>query len=160
SGALEAWYAAGQAWAHQPALRTLQRLYPDPPRVLFISNNEQTKQSPRDLQAAAGPVMDASTVQRRRAIRDAWIERYRGLRRGFREGLTSSWRPLALFIGYDAFVTPAMGRWSGWMEYCLYVPGRTDPWAYAWDGASVSYYVHDWAPDSDYTVWSPQVESM
>lgn len=160
SAPIETWYAVGQAWAHQPVLQVLQRLYANPPRVLFISNNEQPKQSPREMGAAAGPVMDAATAQRRRAIGNAWIERYRALLQGFRDGLTPGWRSHALFIGYDAFITPAMGRWSGWMEYCLYIPGRTDPWAYAWDGASVSYYVHDWAPDSDYTVWSPEVESM
>ena len=159
-GPVALWYAVGQAWARQPALRTLQQLYPDPPRVLFISNNEQAKQSATDLHAAAGPVMDAPTIARRRAIGDAWIEKYRALLRGFRDGLSESWRSHALFIGYDAFVTPAMGRWSGWLDYSLYVPGRTDPWAYGWDGASVSLYVHDWAGDSDYTVWSPQIESM
>lgn len=157
---IEPWYAAGREWAHQGALRRLQELYPDPPLVLFVSNNEQAKMSPRDLHAAAGPTADADTTARRRAIGDAWIERYRALLRGFRDGLTPAWRAHALLIGYEAFVTPAMGRWPGWMEYCLYVPGRTDPWAYAWDGASVSFYVHDWAPDSDYTVWSPQIESM
>lgn len=159
-GPIEPWYAVGQAWARQPALRTLQQLYPDPPRVLFVSNNEQTKQTPRDLHAAGAPVMDAATIQRRRAIADAWIEKYRALLRGFRDGLTQEWRANAVFIGYDAFVTPAMGRWDGWLEYCLYVPGRTDPWPYTWDGASPSFYVHDWAPDSDYTVWSPQIEAM
>lgn len=158
SGPVAPWYAVGQAWARQPTLRTLQRLYPNPPRVLFISNNEQTKLSPADLQASYAT--DAATTARRRAIGDAWIERYHALLQGFRDGLTPAWREHALFIGYDAFVTPALGRWGGWMEYCLYVPGRTDPWAYVWDGASSSFYVHDWASDSDYTVWSPQIESM
>ncbi len=157
-GPVEPWYAAGQAWAQQPTLRTLQQLYPDPPRILFISNNEQPKQSPAELHAAFAT--DPAVLARRRAIAEAWIERYHALLRGFRDGLTPAWRERALFIGYDAFVTPAMGRWGGWMEYCLYVPGRTDPWPYAWDGASPSFYVHDWAPDSDYTVWSPEVESM
>ncbi len=155
------WYAAGLEWARHPTLRQLQKLYPDPPLVLFVSNNEQPKLSPGDLHANYDAHAGADAVARRRAIGDAWIERYRMLLRGFRDGLTSSvWRAHAVFIGYDAFVTPAMGRWGGWMAYSLYIPGRTEPWPYAWDGASVSYYVHDWAPDSDYTVWSPQIEAM
>lgn len=158
-GPVAPWYAVGQAWARQPTLQVLQRLYPRPPRVLFISNNEQVKLSPAELNAPPQGT-DPALVARRRAIGDAWIERYRALLQGFRDGLTPAWRDRALFIGYDAFVTPAMGRWGGWMQYSLYVPGRIEPWPYAWDGASPSFYVHDWAPDSDYTVWSPEIESM
>jgi hypothetical protein len=129
--------------------------------VLFISNNEQGKQTPAELQASWRADADAALIARRRAIGDAWIERYRALQGGFRAGLDApQWRTRALFVGYDAFVTPAVGRWGGWPDYSLYVPGRTEPWPYAWDGASVSYYLHDWAPDADYLVWSPQIEAM
>jgi hypothetical protein len=158
---VEPWAAVGRKWAQQPTLKRLQQLYPDPPLVIFVSNNEQPKQTPADLQAAWRSDADAQLLARRRAIGNAWIERYRALQRGFRDGLdASAWRAHAVFVGYDAFVTPAMGRWGGWPEYSLYVPGRTEPWPFAWDGASVSYYLHDWAPDSDFTVWSPQIEAM
>ncbi len=160
-GAIEPWYAVGREWARHATLRRLQALYPDPPLVLFVSNNEYPKLSANDLHAGFTLQAGADVIARRRAIGDAWIERYRGLLRGFRDGLESpAWRAHAVFVGYDAFVTPAMGRWGGWADYSLYVPGRTEPWPYAWDGASPSFYVHDWAPDSDFTVWSPQVEAM
>jgi hypothetical protein len=42
----------------------------------------------------------------------------------------------------------------------LYVPGRAEVWPYAWDGASVPYYLHDFFPDTDFSVWSPQIEAM
>jgi hypothetical protein len=133
----------------------LERLYPDPPLVLFISDNESAKVSP----PSAGTSPQA--VARRQAIGNGWIARYRAMIRGFRDGLEApGWRAHSLFIGYDAFISPAMGRWGDWTAYSLYVPGRTEPWPYAWEGASVSYYVHNWAPDSDYTVWSPEIEAM
>jgi hypothetical protein len=155
------WIDVGHRWAQQPTLKRLEQLYPDPPLVLFISNNEQPKQTPADLQAGWRADANTALIARRRAIGDAWIERYRALQRGFREGLDApQWRAHAVFVGYDAFVSPAMGRWGGWPEYSLYVPGRTEPWPLAWDGASVSYYLHDWAPDADYIVWSPQIEAM
>lgn len=160
-GPVAPWYDAGRAWARYPSLRELQRLYPDPPLVLLISDNEADRVSADDLHAPYGVNASPQIIARRRAIGDAWIVRYEAMIRGFRDGLDApGWRAHALFIGYDAFVTPAMGRWTGWGSYSLYVPGRTEPWPYAWDGASVSYYVHDWAPDSDYTVWSPQIEAM
>ena len=160
-GPVAPWYEAGRAWARCPSLRELQRLYPDPPLVLFISDNEADRVSADELHAPYSVNASAEVDERRRAIGDAWIARYQAMIRGFRDGLEApGWRTHALFIGYDAFVAPAMGRWAGWGAYSLDVPGRTEPWPYAWDGASVSYYVHDWAPDSDYTVWSPQVEAM
>jgi hypothetical protein len=160
-GPIEPWRAVGRAWAHHPTLRRLQQLYPDPPLVLFISNNEQSKLSADDLHAGFSADASPDLIARRRAIGNAWIERYRALEQAWREALEApAWRSRAVFVGYDAFVTPAMGRWSGWPAYSLYVPGRTEPWPYAWDGASVSFYLHDWAPDSDDIVWSPQVEAM
>jgi len=160
-GPVVPWYETGLAWARQPLLRQLQRLYPNPPLVLFISDNESEKLTPDEMHAPYTVNASTSVIARRRAIGDAWIVRYKAMIRGFRDGLSASgWRTHARFIGYDAFVTSAMGRWGGWGAYSLYVPGRTEPWPYAWDGASVSYYVHNWAPDSDYTVWSPEIEAM
>ena len=160
-GPIAPWYAAGRAWARNPSLRQMQRLYPDPPLVIFISDNEWARISADDLHAPYGVSPSARVAARRRAIGDAWIKRYKAMMSGFRDGLDAAgWRSHALFIGYDAFVISAIGRWGGWGSYSLCVPGRTEPWPYAWDGASVSYYVHNWAPDSDYTVWSPEIEAM
>ena len=160
-GPIAPWYQAGRAWARHPSLREIEQLYPDPPLVLFISDNEAHHVNPDELNAPYSVHASAQVIARRRAIGDAWIVRYKAMIRGFRDGLDApGWRAHVLFMGYDAFVTPAMGRWGGWGTYSLYVPGRTEPWPYAWDGASVSYYVHNWAPDSDYTVWSPEIEAM
>src|SRR5579883_1768069 len=160
-GPIAPWYEAGRAWARNRSLLQLQRLYPDPPLVLFISDNESHQITPDALHAPYSVNASPQTIARRRAIGDAWIVRYRAMIRGLRDGLEArGWRAHALCIGYDAFVTSAMGRWGGWGKYSLDVPGRMEPWPYAWDGASVSYYVHDWAPDSDYTVWSPEIEAM
>lgn len=160
-GPVKPWYETGRAWARQPSLQALEKRYPRPPLVLFISDNESAKLTAEDLHAPYSVDASPRIIARRRAIGDAWIVRYQAMIRGFREGLEApGWREHALFIGYDAFVTPALGRWGGWGAYSLYVPGRTEPWPYAWDGASVSYYVHNWAPDSDDTVWSPEIEAM
>ena len=146
------WYQAGLAWAQQPALKLLQRLYPDPPLVLFVSNNEQPK---------VRPTSGAGDVAGQRAVGDAWIERYQLLQRGFRDGLErQEWKDRSRFIGYNAFGPSYLGRWPGWRDYSLYIPGRADPWPLALDGASVSYYVNDWNEGTDYTVRSPQIEAM
>ncbi|HUN71591.1 MAG TPA: hypothetical protein VMU52_04720 [Steroidobacteraceae bacterium] len=160
-GPIAPWYQVGRAWAQDPSLRMLQAIYPDPPLVLFVSDNESPKVTPDNAKVAPGTDGSPQAITRRRAIGNDWIARYRSMIQGFRDGLQApGWRAHSVFIGYDAFVTPAMGRWQDWAGDSLHVPGRTEPWPYAWEGASVSYYVHNWAPDSDSIVWSPQIEAM
>ena len=78
-----------------------------------------------------------------------------------REGLTSkTWQKNVRFIGYEAYPPVHFGRWGGWKEYSLYAPGRLDPQPVVWDGGSPSYYLHNWMAITDYTLWSPQVETM
>ena len=162
---VEQWYEAGRRWGGHPALERLEELYPDPPLVLFISNNEYPKPAWRELLntpevlSRSGP--RASEAAQRKVISDLWVERYRAMLQGFRDGLKSAaWRSAARFIGYDSLAGSEIGRWSGWVEYSLQQPGWMEPWPQAWDGASVSFYAHDWERITDFTVWSPQVEAM
>jgi hypothetical protein len=164
-GPVELWREAGREWTSTPIIKKLQEIYPNPPLVLFVSNNEHGKLQWEDAEgslrylARYGKGKDDSF--KRKVIGDGWIERYRALQEGMRERLIAkSWKDKALFMGYDAFGGPAFARWGGWIKYSLYTPGRFEPWPLAWDGASVSFYVHNWNASTDFTVWSPQVESM
>lgn len=159
------WREVGEKWTASPIVRRLQEWYPDPPLVLFISNNEHGKLVWPDVKRSArylakyGPGHDDNF--KRKVVGDGWIKRYRELQGGMRAGLTvPGWAAHSKFIGYDAFGTRAIGRWHDWLNYSLYSPGRMEPWPLAWDGASVSYYVNNWSPDTDYTVMSPQIEAM
>jgi len=164
-GPVTAWREVGRRWTSSPTMKKLQEWYPDPPRVLFVSNNEHARL----------PWSDAATDGRyrerygrgrdddftRRVVGDGWIERYRALQDGMRQGLTSAaWRANAVFIGYDAFGPPHFGRMPRWRVHSLYVPGRIAPWPLAWDGGSPSFYVFNWNASTDYTVHSPQIEAM
>ncbi len=164
-GPVEHWQNCGRAWSDREHLRKLAEWYPAPPRVIFLSNNEHAKlswheaESSKRYLAEYGKGKDANL--KRKAFADGWIERYRALQAGMRDGLPSdAWKKAARFVGYEAFGPAHLGRWGGWMEYSLYTPGRIDPWPLAWDGGSPSYYVHNWNPSTDHTVWGPQVESQ
>ena len=111
----------GPALDRQP-VDAHQEWYPDPPLVLFISNNEHGKlawtkaeQSQRYLdQYGRGRPDDF----KRKVVADGWIERYGALMAGMRAGLASpAWKKNARFIGYEAFGPPHFGRWGGWKEY-------------------------------------------
>ena len=78
-----------------------------------------------------------------------------------RAGLVSkTWQKNVRFIGYEAYPPVHFGRWGGWKEYSSTLPGRLDPQPVVWDGGSPSYYLHNWMAITDYTLWSPQVETM
>lgn len=164
-GPLPAWQEAGKMWTSRDLVGQLQSWDPHPPLVLFVSNNEHAKLSWRDVRESgrfqAMYPEAVADVQKKRLVGNDWVERYRALQQGMRDGLTQdAWKKKALFIGYDAFGTRAFGRWAGWVDYSLHIPGRIEPWPLAWDGASLSYYVYNWSSGTDFSLMSPQVEAM
>ena len=162
-GPVEPWAEIGISWTANSQMRQIQAWYPDPPRVIFLSNNEHARltwpnveKSERYLQKYGH---EKSDDFKRGVVGDGWIERYRTLQQGMRDGLISpAWRDRSSFVGYGAFGPEFIGRWPGWPTYSLHRPGRICPHPLMWDGGSPSYYTHDWNPSTDYTTWSPQIE--
>jgi len=146
-------------------MKKLQEWYPDPPVILFISNNEHSKLSwwevdiDRRYIALYGSEKDDNF--KRQVVGDGWINSYKALMEGMRSGFTKqAWKNAALFIGYEAFGTSGFARWKDWINYSLYRPGRIEPWPLVWDGGSPSYYVFNWSSISDFQVFSQQVQFM
>jgi hypothetical protein len=164
-GPIEPWRKAGRSWTDNFFLQRIKEWYPNPPLVLLISNNEHAKlpwteveQSQRYLDRYG---RGRPAEFKRRVVGDGWIERYRALLESMRAGLASEhWRKHVKFVGYEAFPPVHFGRWGGWKEYSLTIPNRLDPQPVVWDGGSPSYYLHNWMALTDYTLWSPQVETM
>ena len=162
-GPVDPWRKAGATWTANPQMRKLQQWYPDPPLVIFLSNNEHAKltwhEVQKDRRYAEKYGSDKDDDFKRKVVADGWIERYRALQQGMRDGLASpAWQKAARFVGYEAFGLPHFGRWGGWPAYSLHSPGRLSPDPLMWDGGSPSYYTHNWNPSTDFTGWSPQVE--
>lgn len=167
-GLVGPWRRAGRKWMDSPALRQLQEWYPDPPLVIFLSNNEAAKLVERYRGGAEGSkrYVDKHGLGRDyyykvRVANEGYMERYRALLEGMRSGLPPAWRKNAIFIGYgNGPAPPHFSRWPEWIKYSEYVPGRITWKPLVWDGGSPSYYTHDWSAITDYRIWSPQVESM
>lgn len=174
-GPIRPWYDAGRRWTESPRMRALQGWYPDPPLVVFVSNNEHAKLAWTEAETDARYVdrhgLGRDADFKRQQVANGWIQRYRALQAGLLDGLESpTWRGHATCIGYDAFGPPHFARWGGvsdngrpvggWVDFALATPGRIDPSPLTWDGGSPSYYTHDWNSSTDHTVWSPQVEFM
>ena len=164
-GPVGPWREIGATHADNPWMKQLQQWYPDPPLVIFLSNNEHTKLRWTEVESSKRYLekygKNCDSDFKRKVVADGWIERYRNLQDGMRQGLANdTWKKNSIYVGYDAFGPPHFGRWDGWIQHSLYSKGRIDPNALMWDGGSPSYYTDDWKPRTDYTVWSPQVEFM
>jgi hypothetical protein len=164
-GPVEPWREVGRKWTTSPGMQRLLALYPAPPLVLLVSNNEHAKVTWPEADMSKRYVdrfgSDTSDVFKRQVFAEGWIERYRALLVGMKEGLAnSSWSDAVRFIGYDAFGPRNLGRWPEWKQNSLYVPGRIDWSPLVWDGGSPSFYVLNSNASTDYTVWSPQIAAM
>lgn len=163
-GPVDYWSEVGAKWASSPLMKQVQEWYPNPPLVILLSNNEHRRLRWKDAETDRRYLKQYGTDRddafKRRVVGEGWIERHRALHDGMREALSSEWRDKAVFMGYGDFGPSYFGRWSGWPEYALHIPGRIDPAPLAWDGMSPSYYTHHWNVETDFQVYSPQIESM
>ncbi len=163
---VEPWHKLGREWTDIDYLRKFQEFYPDPPRVLFVSNNEATDvrwHKAEQLQRFVERHGDDTTDNfKRRVFGDGWIERYGAMFEGMRQGLDDpTWRRNSRFVGYNAFGPDHFARWDGWVEYSLHTDDRVT-WAWhAWDGGIPEAYDNHWEPGKKaYNVWSMQTEMM
>lgn len=159
------WFEVGKTRTSNTTLNQLQGWYPDPPLVLFVSNNEHPRLKWTEVEKSQRYLTLYGKGQddnfKRSVVGDGWITRYRTLQSGMKDGLTlQTWKDSAKFVGFEAFGTRAFARWGGWLDYSLYRSGRMEPWPLAWDGASPACYLDNWSLTTDYIVASPQVELM
>ena len=164
-GPVDPWREVGAKWGSSRMIKKLQEWYPNPPLILFVSNNEHTRlewiKADEDRRFVARYGRNRDAEFKRKVVGDGWIERYRALQQGIVSGLASqAWKDKARFIGYESFGPPHFARWPGWLEHSLYSSQRISPWPLAWDGASPPFYVFNWSTITDYTLFSPQVEAM
>lgn len=133
-GPVELWEQAGRMWTDGPSLRQLQELYPHPPLVLMLSNNEHPRLRYSEAETCQ-QYLDAYGRGRGDTFRadlfaTEYAKRYRALQEGMRQGLTSpDWRSNARFVGYQAFSKQFNSD------------ATVDPNPQTWDGGSFSLYL-------------------
>lgn len=164
-GPVGPWREVGRQWGSHPMLAKIQEWYPDPPLVIFLSNNEHPKLRWHEIDQCKRFVEQygkgLSDDEKRRRVAEGWKERYCALFDGIRDGLgSSSWKQNAIFVGYNAFVPSFLGRWPGWPKHSLHYAKTLSVWPEIWNGASVPYYTNPWDGSTDCNLWSPQVEAM
>lgn len=162
-GPVKWWKELGRRWSDSELVRALEALYPGPPYVLILSNNEARK-LPWQRAEDSKRYVDAhglgrSDEHKRKVVGDGYIERYRALLSGMREGF-GKWRGKVVLGAYGCSPLKRMGRAENWHEWRLSVPGRPSIHCYIWDAVSPSQYLTTWNANNDFSVYSPQTAAM
>ncbi len=167
-GAVEPWAEVGAAWATAPILKRLQEIYPNPPYVVLISNNEARKVKQQHLSMTLRYKQQyrnrMSPEERRRLMGDGIIERQSAMIESLRANL-GAWRERAILVGWGGG-NSNFGR-RRWLEqnnanFGLTIPGRLNIAPLIWDGIAAKYYIDGTVRRmaDDFTLFSPKAEIM
>lgn len=152
-GPLEAWRDWGRFWLGNELMRQIQEIYPDPPMVVFLNNNEAGEL----LNSAGVEKFDrfaakyGSAPQSRKfmdqAVREGYAERYAAMFAAAKEvATTPAWRKNIRFVAYNTLAgTAYIGNGgprpsidfeseTGWTKWRMY------------DGSMPELYDNDWQP--------------
>jgi hypothetical protein len=168
---VEPWSQLGRTWTDNGTIRKLAEVYPDIPRVFFVSNNEahdiRWHAIDKDKYYVDKYGLDQDDEFKRQVVGDGFIVRYRALIEGMRNGLPSDvWKQNSRFIAYNAlgpdhFGRPMSGDPPGWLKYSTTTRDRIAWEPFAWEGAIPESYDNHWEPEKlNWRVWSCQVEMM
>lgn len=174
-GAVAPWQTLGTSWATTDLMAEMQKIYPDPPLVLMVSNDESPilkveKECPLDNQNTCQNILDEKryvdaygtgrglTHQVQTGL-DGYNARYAALFAGIRQGLTTPWASSAKFIGYNDFGNRFGITKTSAPPVRLPIDPLGQYWSAVGDGVSARYYLDDWSVIDYDMVQSPQVEA-
>lgn len=172
-GPLKSWQTWGKFYGGNDVIQQLQQIYPNPPRVIFLSNNEGSQirgtyqvtnnQDRFVAKFGAGPHAQQFIA---RAIREGYQERWAAAFQAVRDALVEpAWKKNVRFVFYNVLwdsgyigsgntnKPPRPGIWfdneKGWLDWTLC------------DGAMPELYDNDWQPDkTDHTPTGMHMEAM
>ncbi len=170
-GPVEGWRQWGEIWFGNRLLRGVQEIYPNPPMVIFLNNNEGPKvRSEGDIHDDYPRMIDflggrrpEDAREKQRAIRVGYTQRYDAMFQAARDAMVApTWKENVRFVGYNLLWDtgyigqgdrPRPGIWfepdHGWLDWRMY------------QGVMPELYDNDWQPGKrDYGTHSPQFEAM
>lgn len=165
-GAIPPWEEVGRYWTDTPGMKKLQELYPNPPLVLMVSNNEASRLRWHDVEIDKRYLekygTDKSDDFKRQVLGDGWIERYRAMFSGMRNGLMNdNWKNNVRFMGYNSFGPDNFGRGEDWKRWSTTTNDRVSWNWHVWDGGTHSAYDNHWEfKKNAFSLWSCQIEKF
>lgn len=168
-GPVEAWREWGEFWMGNAVLRRMQEIYPNPPAVIFLNNNEAGEFIQSDIENhdrfvaryGKGPHTEEF---KHKVMREGYGERYAAMLEAARAALVEpAWRKNARYVAYNSLWGTAYIGHNGQPRPGYDFDGETGwtRWHFHPDGSMPELYDNDWQPGkTDYQPWSPQTEAM
>jgi len=167
-GPTENWTAWGKFWFGNELIKMLQAIYPDPPMVVFLNNNEAGEphvsgdldKSDRFRAKFGDGPHDPAFVDR--VIREAYDEKYAAMFAAARESLTSpAWRKNSRLVAYNTlWGTTSIGYGENPRPGLGFDKEKGWPIWRRYDGDMTEFYDNDWQPEkSDARLFSMQAEA-
>ena len=155
----ERWNEVGSQWSTTTLMDNLQTWYPNPPLIIFISEDEADKLSWTELTSSSRFSQQYPTDKddnfKRILIGAKWIEKYRQMEKGFTEGFTeTAWKNNTKFISYNK-LSNNFGKSADWIDNATFTNQYINVWPLAADGVTVDFDLT--GSKSDATANAPHV---
>ena len=155
----ERWNEVGNQWSTSDLMVELQGLYPDPPLVVFISEDEAAKLSWNEISTASRyseyNIANSDDNYKRILLGGKWIEKYRQMQNGFKEGFTQdAWKNNVKFISNNNF-SDDFGKSSNWIDDATVTNQYINLWPLTTDGSTIDFDLT--GTKSDTTANSPHI---
>jgi len=135
------WNEVGGQWSTTSLMAQLQVWYPNPPLVLFIDEDSSSKLSWSDLNSSSRYQtqypLDGTDEFKRTLVNAQWVEKYRQLHKGFKDGFTNdNWKQNSKFISRNQLASN-MGTTSDWQKSATTTNLHANIWPLTADGLTV-----------------------
>ena len=137
------WNEVGGQWSTTSLIAQLQEWYPNPPLVLFIDTDSSKKLSWSELSSSSRYTSqypaDATDEFKRTLVNAKWMEKYRQLHQGFKNGFVSNiWKKNAKFISRNQLALN-MGTTSDWQKSATTTNLYANIWPLTADGLTIDF---------------------
>lgn len=152
-GPVEAWRDWGRFWFGNALMKELQAIYPDPPLVIFLNNNEAGELhglegiEKQDRFVSKYGTNQAGWAFLATAVREGYDERYAALFAAAKEALVApAWKTNVRFVAYNTLAGTAYIGQGGPKDGLGFDPERGWTQWRRYDGSMPELYDNDWQP--------------
>ncbi len=165
-GNIDLWREFGRKWGSNSYNEAMAEIYPDPPLIVFLNNNEAGEIDKKNLNEDATRFIekygqDVSDSRKHEILHKGYRKRYRATFEAAREAAPADWSSAMTFVAYNAFPWPKLSGKTALQVEEGRLPGEFHEWSY-FEGAMPENYMNDWQVGrgkTDFSCWSPQTEA-
>jgi len=137
------WKEVGGQWSTTTLMTQFQEWYPNPPLVIFIDEDASKKLSWSKLATSARYIeqypTNTSNEFKRTLVNAKWLEKYRQLHEGFKQGFTKkAWKQNVKFVTRNQLAVN-MGATSDWINSATTTNQYANIWPLTADGLTINF---------------------